>query len=71
MEENEYLVMLANFTCYVVFFLDVNAGIMRGFFFRKLCTIFWRIVRPKFRIMLKLCELRNIFKQKILIVLIY
>ena len=32
MEENEYLVMLANFTCYVVFFLDVNAGIMRGLF---------------------------------------
>ena len=41
------------------------------FFFSKLCTIFWRIMRPKSWIMRELCELRNIFKRKILIVLIY
>ena len=33
-------------------------------FFSKLCTIFWRIVRPKSLIMRKLCKLRNIFLAK-------
>ena len=34
-------------------------------FFSKLCTIFWRIVRLKSGIMRKLCELRNIFSEKL------
>ena len=33
-------------------------------FFRKLRTIFWRILRPESQIMRELCELRNIFLAK-------
>ena len=34
-------------------------------FFSKLCTIFWRIMHPKSRIMRELCKLHNIFQRKI------
>ena len=40
------------------------SGIMR-FFSSKLCTIFWRIVRPKSQIMRELCELHNVFSEKL------